>query len=151
MSETGSPGAVVLLTRLARQVYRLSTEATLGMQLKEFATLVHLRDQRCSTQQALGEAMCLDANTLVLLLNSLEAAELVMRRRDPTDRRRHLVEITQLGLVALEKAERGMESVEDEVLAGLDEGEREDLRQLLARSLEGKRDQIDTVLAAKAR
>ena len=140
MTDPGSsPGAVVLLTRLARLVYRRSTEALLGMRLKEFVTLVHLRDQGRSSQQALGEVLCLDANNLVLLLNDLETAEFVTRRRDPADRRRHIVEITPSGLAALERAERSMESVEDQVLAGLDAGDRARLRELLARALAGER------------
>jgi MarR family transcriptional regulator, temperature-dependent positive regulator of motility len=131
-----SPGTVVLLTRLSRLVYRRSGEERLGMRLKEFVTLVHLRDQNHLSQQALGEAMCLDANNLVLLLNDLETADLVTRRRDPVDRRRHIVEITPTGLAAVERAERSMESVEDEVLAGLDGGERDQLRQLLTQALD---------------
>jgi DNA-binding MarR family transcriptional regulator len=145
-----SPGAVVLLTRLARQVYRRSTEGLLGMRLKEFVTLVHLRDQGPFAQQALGDTLCLDPNNLVLLLNDLETAELVTRRRDPADRRRHIVEITPSGLTALERAERSMESVEDEVLAGLDGGERDQLRTLLARALEGGVD-LEAVSALPAK
>ena len=61
--------------------------------------------------------LCLDANNLVLLLNDLEAREFAFRRRDPTDRRRHLVEITEEGRRAFENAEKGIESVEDEVLS----------------------------------
>ena len=55
----------------------------------------------------------------MLLLNELEAAEHVERRRDALDRRRHLVHITAAGRRALERAERAQESVEDEVLAAL--------------------------------
>ena len=40
----------------------------------------------------------MDANNLVLLLNELEDAGLVRRVRDPADRRRHLVQITEEGL-----------------------------------------------------
>ena len=61
--------------------------------------------------------LCVDANNLVLLLNDLESREFAFRRRDPADRRRHLVEITDEGLRAFDSAEKGIESVEDDVLA----------------------------------
>ncbi len=133
----GPPGVVVLLTQLARVVYRRTPESVLGMRLKEFVALSLLRDHRAAPQQAMGEAMCLDPNNLVLLLNDLEAAGYARRRRDPVDRRRHIVDITPKGVRALQRAERGLESVEDNVLSALDAGERAELRALLAKALDG--------------
>jgi DNA-binding MarR family transcriptional regulator len=137
VTDARRPGVTVLLMQLIRLVYRRTPEAVLGMRLKEFAALSHLRDHGAAAQQAMGESMCLDANNLVLLLNELEAAGFALRRRDPTDRRRHIVEITTEGLRALERAERGMESVEDEVLASLSLEERTELRGLLSQALAG--------------
>ncbi len=136
MVTSSSAGTVVLLTRLARAIYRRSSEAVLGMRLKEFSALCYLRDRDHVSQQALGEALSLDPNSLVLLLNELESHGLVERQRDPADRRRHIVAITGAGVRAVERAEDGMGSVEDEVLAGLSAEERETLRELLARALE---------------
>jgi DNA-binding MarR family transcriptional regulator len=72
----------------------------------------------------------------VLLLNELEAAGFAQRRRDPGDRRRHLVEITPAGRSAAERAERAQEAIEDEVLAALSLEERAQLRELLGRALQ---------------
>lgn len=136
MTDAGAtPGTIVLLTRLSRLVYRRSTSTLLGMSLKQFVTLNHLADEHGSSQQALGEWLGLDANNLVLLLNDLEAEGHVIRRRDPADRRRHIVEITPVGRKALASAEAAMETVEDDVLAGLDASERTSLARLLARAL----------------
>jgi DNA-binding MarR family transcriptional regulator len=132
-----TPGASVLVTRLARLVYRRSPEAVLGMSLKGFAILSHLREVESTSQQALGDMLCVDANTLVLLLNELEAAGHAIRERDPSDRRRHIVQLTSAGRVAVRKAEHGMESVEDEVFGALSDEERASLRGLLAKTLEG--------------
>lgn len=66
-------GSMVLLTRLAKVVYRRTPEELLGMRLRLFVTLVYLRDHDGATQQELGEALCMDANNLVLLLNELRA------------------------------------------------------------------------------
>jgi DNA-binding MarR family transcriptional regulator len=136
METTHTSGSIVLLTRLARLVYRRSTEDLLGIRLKELAALAYLRDHEAASQQALMQALCLDANSCVLLLNELEAAGFAERRRDASDRRRHLVALTPAGRQALERAERAQESIEDDVLAALGPDERAALRDLLSRALE---------------
>jgi DNA-binding MarR family transcriptional regulator len=136
MDAAPGPGSMVLLTRLSRVVYRRATEAVLGMRLKEYASLCYLRDHGELSQQALAEALHMDANNCVLLLNELEDAGLAERRRDPTDRRRHIVAINPAGRLAVERADRALESVEDEVLAALSTEERAVLRGLLRRALE---------------
>jgi DNA-binding MarR family transcriptional regulator len=132
----GVPGSVVLLTRLSRAIYRRSNESVIGMRLKPYMVLDFLREHGPIPQQALGEAMMLDPNNLVLLLNEVEAAGHARRRRDPDDRRRHIVELTDEGREALGRAEAGMESVEDLVMANLSSSERATLRKLLAKALE---------------
>jgi DNA-binding MarR family transcriptional regulator len=134
--DTSPTGSIVLLTRLARVVYRRSTVDLVGLNLKQLGTLAFLRDHQSATQQSLAEGLCIDANNCVLLLNEMEADGYLERRRDPTDRRRHLVEITQLGSKALTEAEHAQESIEDEVLVGLNQKERVAFRQLLSKALE---------------
>src|SRR5271170_6727455 len=109
-------GSMVLLTRLAKQVYRRSNEELLGMHLRLLMALSYLRDHDGAPQQELAEVLCMDANNVVLLLNELEELGHIARRRDPDDRRRHLVELTPAGRDALAQAERAQESIEDEVL-----------------------------------
>jgi len=128
-------GSIVLLTRLAKIVYRRSTEQLLGMRLRHYITLSYLRDQAGVPQQQMCEMLSIDANNLVLLLNSLEQAGHVRRSRDPDDRRRHLVELTPAGRRALERAERAQETIEDELLAPLSREERTTLHALLSRAL----------------
>jgi DNA-binding MarR family transcriptional regulator len=143
MKTETTTGSIVLLTRLARVVYRRSTMELVGIKLRELGALAYLRDHQEATQLRLSAALGLDANTCVLLLNELESSGLVVRRRDPADRRRHLVELTAEGRVALERAERAQESVEDEVLAALSPQERGELQRLLRRALEGQPDVED--------
>jgi DNA-binding MarR family transcriptional regulator len=131
------PGSMVLLTRLSRAVYRRSNEELLGMRLKGYVALCYLRDRGAATQQDLGEKMMVDPNNLVILLNELEDAGYLVRRRDPEDRRRHIVELTDEGRRAIDHAEQGMESIEDEVLGALTPDERAKLRGLLNKALEG--------------
>lgn len=125
----------VLLTQLTRAIYRQTPEPRLGVRLKEFAALAQLRDHSPVSQQELGEILCVDANNLVILLNDLEGAGLALRRRDPADRRRHLVEITPEGCKVCEQAEDAIAEVEDGVLSALSDGERAKLRSLLSKAL----------------
>ena len=134
MSTSPSPGSIVLLTRMSRLVYKRATEDVLGMRLKAYVTLSNLREGPRS-QQDLCIAMHLDPNNCVLMLNDLENEAYVERRRDPADRRRHIVELTPAGHKAMLAAERAMESLEDDVLGALEPDEREVLRKLLARAL----------------
>jgi DNA-binding MarR family transcriptional regulator len=131
------PGSMVLLTRLAKQVYRRSSEELLGIHLRLLMALSYVRDHDGAPQQELAEALCMDANNVVLLLNELEDLGYVVRRRDPHDRRRHLVELSAQGRRALAGAERAQEQIEDDVLQALDPDERAALWQLLTRALQG--------------
>ncbi len=126
---------MVLLTRLAKQVYRRSSEDLLGMHLRHLMALSYLRDHDGGPQQELAEALCMDANNVVLLLNELEDLGWITRQRDPQDRRRHLVNLTAAGRRKLTTAECAQESVEADVLRGLEPAERAILRELLARAL----------------
>src|SRR4030081_513715 len=131
------PGLIALLTQLSKSFNRRSTEEMLGMRLKEFIVLSYLRDHPGTTQQELGEAMLLDPNTVVLLLNELESTRYSIRRRDAEDRRRHVVDITRAGREAVARAEKAREVIEDEVLGELSAGDRRTLRRILPRALEG--------------
>jgi DNA-binding MarR family transcriptional regulator len=130
-----SPATAVLMTRLSRRVYRVAREDRIGMSMKVFSTLNAVRDHDGISQQALGELMGVDANMLVLLLNQAEDAGFARRVRDPKDRRRHIVELTDEGRIALERAEAGVEEVDDEILSALDADERIQLRALLVKAL----------------
>jgi len=143
METQTATGPIVLLTRLARVVYRRSTADLLGMTIRELGALAYLRDHHPATQHALSKALSIDANNCVLLLNDLEARQYVERRRDPMDRRRHLVELTAKGRTALERAELAQGSVEDQVLGMLSTEERLVLQRLLTRALEGQLSDMD--------
>jgi DNA-binding MarR family transcriptional regulator len=118
-------------------LHRRTAEELEGIRLKPFLALAHVRERGSVSQQDLESALMYDANSVVLILNELEAAGYSLRRRDPSDRRRHLVEITAAGRAAVDRAEKGRAKIEDEVLAGLSPEEREALRKLLRQVLDG--------------
>src|SRR5437868_15318758 len=117
------PGLVSLLTQLQKALHRRSSEELLGMRLKPYLALGYIRDHPGATQQELENVLLMDANTVVLILNELQAAQFSIRRRDPQDRRRHIVEMTPAGRRAIERADQARESLEDEVLAPLSRSE----------------------------
>ena len=126
----------MLLTRLARAVYLRSSVDLVGMNLRNMVVLAYLSDHPGASQQVMTEQLSMDSNTGVLVLNDLEDLEYAERRRDPADRRRHIVDITAAGLEALELAEVAQGSIEEEILGGLSVAERAELRRLLLKALE---------------
>jgi DNA-binding MarR family transcriptional regulator len=122
-----------LLDYLARRM-RLRAEsalAPLGLRSRHLVALTVLREGGDSTQQALSTTLQIDPTNLVGLLNELEADKLIERRRSSEDRRRHIVELTAAGVDVLAKVEVALAAVEDEVLGGLDDEQRETLYTLL--------------------
>ncbi len=133
MAVDTSPGTVVMLLRLAKVIHKRSTEERLGIKLKHLMLLSYLRAGAPALQQQLCEALWMDPNNCVLLLNELEDAGYIERRRDPSDRRRHVVDLTDEGRTALERAERAQETIGDELLSALSDEEQATLRSLLSR------------------
>src|SRR5437868_15024740 len=76
-------GFVSLVTQLSKLLHRRSTEELLGMRLKPYMALGYIRDHPGTTQQELENGLFMDANTVVLILNELEAGQFSVRRRDP--------------------------------------------------------------------
>jgi DNA-binding MarR family transcriptional regulator len=135
-STTWRPGTLTMLSLLSKSVYRRTTESMLGMSQRRYLALNYIAEPTGISQQQLGEILCMDANNMVLLLNELENDGLIRRERDPDDRRRHIVRLTEEGSQAFTAAQRNRESLEDEVLAALSAEERETLHQLLAKALD---------------
>lgn len=137
-SDSGSDvGLIALLMQINKALHRRTSEELLGMRLKLFMALGYVRDRGAVSQQELETGLLMDANSVVLLLNEAETAGFSVRKRDPADRRRHMVELTEAGKLAVERAERAREGIEDEVLSDLRVDERKALKKLLKRVLEG--------------
>jgi MarR family transcriptional regulator, lower aerobic nicotinate degradation pathway regulator len=135
---TAPPGDrrfVLLMVRLARMAgYRLGEAlAAMEMRTHEFAVLNHLSESGPLSQQELGQALRINPSNLVGLLDLLEGDGLLVRVRDPHDRRRHLVTITALGRRRLMRAWEAAEAAESDLLSPLSDQEREQLRSMLER------------------
>ena len=126
-----SPG--LLLALLGHHAMRRLREVHTRHELspRQFQLLGLLHERGPLGQRELGQLMEIDPSILVTLLNPLEAEGLLSRRRDPLDRRRHLVTLTARGERRLAAAAHAQREAEDELFAGLDERQREELRVLL--------------------
>jgi DNA-binding MarR family transcriptional regulator len=104
-----------------------------GLSPRHAMTLMHLSDYGPVSQQALIEALGVDPSVIVGLLNDLERDGLARRDRDPGDRRRHIVKITDEGLRAVGAVDAALTAVEAELFTGLSSAEVAQLHGLLAR------------------
>jgi len=104
-----------------------------GLHPYHHAVLAVLDEGSRETQGAIADALGYDRGQLVGLLDELEDRGLVERRRDPADRRRHIVRLTPAGKRALAKLRALARQFDDEFLASLDENERAQLHALLLR------------------
>lgn len=86
-------------------------------------------------QHAVGTALSLDPSNVVGLLNELEERGLITRRRDPSDRRRHIVELSPVGAGELTQTYRQLGLVEDDLFKALSAAERATLHDLLSRAV----------------
>jgi MarR family transcriptional regulator, lower aerobic nicotinate degradation pathway regulator len=132
-------GSGALLDHLARRI-RLRAESVLtplGLRPRHMVALTMLRQHAGCSQQALAAMLEMDGTNVVGLLNELESARLIERRRSSEDRRRHVVHLTDKGGEVLRKAECATAEAEDEVLSALDATQRETLYALLNQAAAG--------------
>src|SRR3989440_12995511 len=123
----------LLMIKLGRITLHRFTEALepFGIRPRHVAALIELRDHGELTQQSLCGQLHLDPTNLVAILNELEQRGFATRRRDPEDRRRHLVEVSKKGIAVIEKVSEVMDGVEDDLLEGFSPAEREQFEGLL--------------------
>jgi MarR family transcriptional regulator for hemolysin len=109
---------------------------SIGLTPALFGLLNVLGAREGAIQQEIGLAMGIDRSTMVVLIDDLEAKGLARRRPRPADRRAREVAITQKGRKRLEQGRQMATQVEDEVLQGLNGGERRQLITLLRHALD---------------
>jgi MarR family transcriptional regulator, lower aerobic nicotinate degradation pathway regulator len=104
-----------------------------GLSPFHYAVLALLEEDPRETQAAIADALGYDRSHVVRLLDELEERDLVARKRDPEDRRRHVVKMTPEGRKMLAKLRAIVARLEDHFLAPLDHDERAVLHALLVR------------------
>jgi DNA-binding MarR family transcriptional regulator len=130
--------ATFLLKRLgfAAKDRSLASYEEIGLHPYHHAILLVVDEGSSETQGAIADRLGYDRGQLVGLLDELEERGLVERRRDPDDRRRHIVRLTPEGKQALRKVRALARQIEDDFLAPLNDDERVQLHALLLRLAE---------------
>jgi DNA-binding MarR family transcriptional regulator len=104
-----------------------------GFELYDYSVLALLAEGVLETQATIADALNVDPSRLVALLDSLEQRGFVVRQRDPQDRRRHVVSITEDGTRELGLLREMTKKLENEFFAPLDADDRLTLREQLQR------------------
>ena len=104
-----------------------------GFDPYHYSVLAILDERPQQTQAMIADACALDPSRLVAVLDSLEERSLIERKRDPEDRRRHIVTSTAAGKRKLTRLREIVKELEDEFFGALDASERKQLHELLER------------------
>ncbi len=123
------------LARVARTVSRAfdAALAEAGGSLPVWLILVSLKSQGHGNQRQIAEAVGIESATLTHHLNRLETAGLVTRRRDPTNRRVHVVELTDGGETLFNTLLQEVVTFDRQLRAGFSDRELAQLQRLLDR------------------
>ncbi len=113
-----------LLAQTARHWRRAVDRELQPFRLTEATWLPLIRLARAPDpmhQKELAGSLSLDGSSVVRLLDSLQAAGLIERKEDDTDRRAKAIVLTSLGRATVERVEAVARDVRERALAGLSE------------------------------
>jgi DNA-binding MarR family transcriptional regulator len=95
-----------------------------GLTMWEYIVLSRLIRRAAPSQLVLAQAIGYDKTRLIALLDGLVQRGLVAREADPSDRRAHLVTLTEAGRELHASAQADIRAMESRVLGALDDVER---------------------------
>jgi len=123
------------LTRVSRTVSRAfgDTLAAAGGSLPVWLVLISLKSRPLASQRELAEEVGIQGATLTHHLDTMESAGLVTRRRDPANRRLHLVELTPVGDALFLRLRDAAAAFDRRLRGGLSEDEVGQLEALLTK------------------
>ncbi|MGH2872261.1 MAG: MarR family winged helix-turn-helix transcriptional regulator [Solirubrobacteraceae bacterium] len=123
------------LTRTARLVSRAFDDAlaAAGGSLPVWLVLLNLKIRQVASQRELAEAVGVSEPTLTHHLGAMEGDRLLARRRDPANRRNHIIELTELGEQAFIRLRDAAVAFDGQLRAGFAPGDLTALRAALER------------------
>jgi MarR family transcriptional regulator for hemolysin len=123
------------LTQVTRIVSRAFDEvlAEAGGSLPVWLVVLNLKARDVRNQRELAAAVGIKEATLTHHLNSMELAGLITRRRDPANRRIHVVELTKAGEDAFARLRAAAMSFDKRLRAGLTEQQLAEFGAVLSR------------------
>jgi DNA-binding MarR family transcriptional regulator len=124
-----------LMLQLLRHGRRSAEATPQGPRLHQLCVLATLQEFGPQSQRDLARRLTMDPSDMVALIDALEADGLAVRERDPVDRRRHAVAITDSGAARVGELAQLMDERAAIVLPGLDAAERRQVVDLLRRAV----------------
>ena len=123
------------LLRRASQRHAALFQATIphGLTPTQFATLVRLVEVGACSQNQLGRLVSVDVATIKGVVERLKDKGFLELRRDPNDRRRTLVSLSQAARALIPEFHAAGHEITRATLAPLDEGEARVFLELLER------------------
>jgi MarR family transcriptional regulator for hemolysin len=95
--------------------------------------LISLKLQQLASQRELADAVGVKGATVTHHLDAMEAAGLVTRHRDPTNRRMHIVELTPDGDALFFRLREAAMAFDQRLRSGMSEGDISQMDDLLSR------------------
>ncbi|HWJ85709.1 MAG TPA: MarR family winged helix-turn-helix transcriptional regulator [Cellulomonas sp.] len=105
--------------------------AATGLRPRHVGLLAAIAADRSASQRELGVAVGVGPSAVVPIVDDLESLGAVVRRVDPANRRRHVVELTPRGGELLEAALAAARAQDDELLSDLPAAQRAALHDAL--------------------
>ena len=132
-----SPPIGLQLARTAKAISRAFDDALAeaGGSMPIWLVLISLKTRPLANQRELAEAVGIREATLTHHLNAMDASGLITRRRDPANRRVHLVEITEAGEVAFHRLRAAAIAFDTRLRMGIGDKEIAQLAHTLGRLL----------------
>jgi MarR family transcriptional regulator for hemolysin len=123
------------LTRTSRAVSRAfdARLAEAGGTLPVWLVLLNLMTREVANQRELAEAVGIQGATLTHHLNGMESAGLLTRRRDPANRRVHVVELTDAGKALFHRLRDAAVEHDRRIRSGFSDDDLARLTELLVR------------------
>lgn len=123
----------LVLARAAKEVSRAfdAALAEAGGSQPVWLILISLKARPRASQRELAEAVGIREATLTHHLNAMDADGLVTRRRDPANRRVHLLEITEAGEAAFRRLRVAATAFDSRLRHGVSERDLAELARLL--------------------
>jgi len=116
---------------LRRAFTQLSRANASGAQPRDYVVLGVLAEDNACSQQDLAERLGINRTIMVKLIDRLEGADYVTRRRNPEDRRSYGLSVTDAGRKAMQDMEPAVAQSEQRFASALRAGEQQRLNSLL--------------------
>src|SRR5260370_2591450 len=113
------PGALLTIAARTGQELAKSRLAPMGLNV-QMCGVLNLLAQGPISQHDLGAQLGIDRTTMVELIDDLEHKGVVVRRRNPADRRSYALSLTPPGRTVQKGASRGFARLADEVFRPLE-------------------------------